>query len=236
MACSHPGGREGPACSRLAFLWGTNLRFGWTLLGLYGLLTQLFEQGSVSSNEPRPLGTATNQQAWRSERAELEAGLLVTELLVAERWGLATTHLDSSTPIIEDLGMTPAEFSRFVPIYDCVEFFRFVLNYDRVGWGRCSSRSHTFRHAHTSTDPTRLPRIRLALPLALFLPPRFASSAKLMVGVLPQALRLVGIFLRDCAFRDCRERLVTITILMCPTTRTATDASHMDPESFSSIC
>ena len=105
--CSHPGGREGSACSPLPFLWGTNLRVTCVVLvGLFGL-------GSVAWTEPRLLGTATGQQAWRSERAELEAGLLV-----AERCGLATTLLDSLLPSIEDPGLNPAAFSCFVLIYD----------------------------------------------------------------------------------------------------------------------
>ena len=44
--------------------------------------------------------------------------LLVTELLVAERCGLATTYLDSLAPSIEDPGMNPAAFSCFALIYD----------------------------------------------------------------------------------------------------------------------
>ena len=88
------------------------------LVGLYGLLVGLFGLGSVASTEPRLLGTATVQQAWRRERAEPEARLLVTELLVAERCGLATTHLDSLTPSSEDPGMNPAAFSCFALIYD----------------------------------------------------------------------------------------------------------------------
>ena len=72
----------------------------------------------MASTEPRLLGTATVRQAWRSERAELEGRLLVTELLVAERCGLATTHVDSLAPSIEDLGINPAAFSCFALIYD----------------------------------------------------------------------------------------------------------------------
>ena len=87
-------------------------------MGLYGLLVGLFGLGSVASTEPRLLGTAKVQQAWRSERAEPEARLLVTELLVAERCGLATTHLDSLAPSSEDPGMNPAAFSCFALIYD----------------------------------------------------------------------------------------------------------------------
>ena len=44
--------------------------------------------------------------------------LVVVELLVAERCGLATTHLDSLAPSIEDPGMNPAAFSCFALIYD----------------------------------------------------------------------------------------------------------------------
>ena len=119
MACSHPGGREGLVRSPLPFLWGTNSRLGCVaLVGLYGLLVGLLGLGSVASTEPRLLGTATVQQAWRRERAEPEARLLVTELLVAERCGLATTHLDSLTPSSEDPGMNPATFSCFALSYD----------------------------------------------------------------------------------------------------------------------
>ena len=39
-------------------------------------------------------------------------------MLVAERCGLATTHLDSLASSIEDTGMNPAEFSCFDLIYD----------------------------------------------------------------------------------------------------------------------
>ena len=119
MACSHPGGREGSVCSPLPSLWGTNLRLGCVaLVGLYGLLVERFGLGSVASTEPRLLGTATVQQAWWSKRAELEARLLVTELLVAGRSGLATAHLDSLAPSNEDPGMNPAAFSCFALIYD----------------------------------------------------------------------------------------------------------------------
>ena len=72
----------------------------------------------MASTEPRLLGTTTVQQAWRSERAELEARLLVTELLVAGRSGLATAHLDSLAPSSEDPGMNPAAFSCLALIYD----------------------------------------------------------------------------------------------------------------------
>ena len=119
MACRHPGGREGLACSPLPFIWSTNLRVAHVaLVGLYGLQVERFGLGSVAWTEPRLLETATSQQVWRSERAELEAGLLVAELLVAERCGLATTRLDSLAPSIEDQGTNPAAFSFFILIYD----------------------------------------------------------------------------------------------------------------------
>ena len=51
-------------------------------------------------------------------RTHTHARLLVTELLVAERCGLTTTHLDSLTPSSEDPGMNPAAFSCFALIYD----------------------------------------------------------------------------------------------------------------------
>ena len=89
----------------------SSLPGGLLLVGHFGL-------GSVALIEPLLLGTATVQQAWWSDRAELEARLLVTELLVAERCGLATAHLDSLAPSIEDLGMNPAAFSCFGLIYD----------------------------------------------------------------------------------------------------------------------
>ena len=88
------------------------------LVGLHDLLEGLFGLGSVAATEPHLLGTVTGQQAWRSERAELEARLLVTELLVAERCDLATTHLDSLAPSIEDPGTNPAAFFCFVLISD----------------------------------------------------------------------------------------------------------------------
>ena len=69
----------------------------------------------------RPSPACSGQQRssnWRSERAELEVRLLVTELLVAKRCGLATAHLDSLAPSIEDPGMNPAAFSCFALTYD----------------------------------------------------------------------------------------------------------------------
>ena len=303
MACSHPGGREGSVCSPLAFLWGTNLRLGCVaLVGLYGLLVGLFGLGSVASTEPRRLGTATVQQAWRSERAELEARLLVTEQLVAGRSGLATAHLDRLAPSSEDPGMNPAAFSWFALIYDdlrqpmpapssvaigtavanrsswhavpqqaprlagdfsCDCMFRgereggytrqvgpsvdtaimtTVLSTNRVDSGSFSSRRCAFRRTHTSTDPNRLLCIRLALPLNLFLPSRFAPGTKLMVGVSPRASWPAGAFLRDCTFWDCKGGVLIINrqqvgpLVNTPATTTATGINHVDSGRFSSRC
>ena len=303
MACSHPGGREGSVCSPLAFLWGTNLHLGCVaLVGLYGLLVGLFGLGSVASTEPRLLGTATVQQAWRSERAELEARLLVTEQLVAGRSGLATAHLDSLAPSSEDPGMNPAAFSWFALIYDdlrqpmpapsivaigtavanssswhavpqqasrlagdfsCGCMFRgereggytrqvgpsvdtaimtTVLSTNRVDSRSFSSRRCAFRRTHTSTDPLRLLCIRLALPLNLFLPSRFAPGTKLMVGVSPRASWPAGFFLRDCTFWDCKGGVLIINrqqvgpLVNTPATTTATGINHVDSGRFSSRC
>ena len=272
------------------------------LVGLYGLLVGLFGLGSVASTEPRLLGTATVQQAWRSERAELEARLLVTEQLVAGRSGLATAHLDSLAPSSEDPGMNPAAFSWFALIYDdlrqpmpapsivaigtavanssswhavpqqaprlagdfsCDCMFRgereggytrqvgpsvdtaimtTVLSTNRVDSRSFSSRRCAFRRTHTSTDPIRLLCIRLALPLNLFLPSRFAPGTKLMVGVSPRASWPAGVFLRDCTFWDCKGGVLIINrqqvgpLVNTPAITTATGINHVDSGRFSSRC
>ena len=301
MACSHPGGREGLVCNPLPFLWGTNSRLGCVaLVGLYGLLVGLFGLGSVASTEPRLLGTATVQQAWRRERAEPEARLLVTELLVAERCGLATTHLDSLTPSSEDPGMNPAAFSCFALIYDdlcqpipapgivaietavanssrcavpqqaprpagdyscgCMfwgerrgghtrqpvgpsvdaAIMTTVLSTTRVDSRSFSSRNCAFRRTHTSTDPIRLLCIRLALPFTLSLPSRFAPGTKLMVAVSPRAPWFAGAFSRDCTFLGCRGGVLTINrqpvgpLVSTAAITTATVINHVDSGSFSS--
>ena len=256
----------------------------------------------MASTEPRLLGTATVQQAWRSERAELEARLLVTEQLVAGRSGLATPHLDSLAPSSEDPGMNPAAFSWFALIYDdlrqpmpaprivaigtavanssswhavpqqaprlagdfsCDCMFRgereggytrqvgpsvdtaimtTVLSTNRVDSRSFSSRRCAFRRTHTSTDPIRLLCIRLALPLNLFLPSRFAPGTKLMVGVSPRASWPAGFFLRDCTFWDCKGGVLIINrqqvgpLVNTPATTTATGINHVDSGRFSSRC
>ena len=290
-------------CSPLLFLWGTKSRLGCVaLVRLYGLLVGLFGLGSVASTEPRLLGTATVQQAWRRERAEPEARLLVTELLVAERCGLATTHLDSLTPSSEDPGMNPAAFSCFAlsyhdlcqPIpapgivaietavanssrcavpqqaprpagdYSCGCMFwgerggghtrqpvgpsvdaaimTTVLSTNRVDTRSFSSRNCAFRRTHTSTDPIRLLCIRLALPLTLSLPSRFAPGTKLMVAVSPRAPWFAGAFSRDCTFLGCRGGVLTINrqpvgpLVSTAAITTATVINHVDSGSFSSRC
>ena len=69
-----------------------------------------------------------------------------------------------------------------------------VLSTNRVDSRSFSSRSCAFRRTHTSTDPIRLLCIRLALPLTLTLPSRFAPGTELMVGVSPRAQWLAGAF------------------------------------------
>ena len=289
-------------CSPLPFLWVTNSRLGCVaLVRLYGLLVGLFGLGSAASTGPRLLGTATVQQAWRSGRAEPEARLLVTELLVAERCGLATTHLDSLTPSSEDPGMNPAAFSCFALSYDdlcqpipapgivaietavanssrcavpqqaprpagdysCGCMFwgerggghtrqpvgpsvdaaiMTVLSTNRVDSRSFSSRNCAFRRTHTSTDPIRLLCIRLALPLTLSLPSRFAPGTKLMVAVSPRAPWFAGAFSRDCTFLGCRGGVLTINrqpvgpLVSTAAITTATVINHVDSGSFSSRC
>ena len=65
-----------------------------------------------------PPAQDSNGPTWWSERAEIEAGLLRTEPLVAKKYGLATIHVDSLTPSIEDSGTNPAAFSCSALIYD----------------------------------------------------------------------------------------------------------------------
>ena len=65
-------------------------------------------------------------------------------------------------------------------------------------------------YTHASADPIRLLCIRLALPLTLSLPSRFAPSARLMVGDTPCALLLVGDFSCGCMFWEKRGRVLAI--------------------------
>ena len=105
-----------------------------------------------------------------------------------------------------------------------------------------SSRRCAFRRTHTSTDPIRLLCIRLALPLNLFLPSRFAPGTKRMVGVSPRASWPAGVFIRDCTFWDCKGGVLIINrqqvgpLVNTPATTTATGINHVDSGRFSSRC
>ena len=117
-----------------------------------------------------------------------------------------------------------------------------VLSTNRVDSRSFSSRSCAFRRTHTSTDPIRLLCIRLALPLNLFLPSRFAPGTKLMVGAPPRAPWLAGAFSRDCTFWDCRGGVLTINrqqvgpLMSTAAITTATGINHVDSGRFSSRC
>ena len=117
-----------------------------------------------------------------------------------------------------------------------------VLSTNRVDSGSFSSRRCAFWRTHTSTDPIRLLCIRLALPLNLFLPSRFAPGTKLMVGVSPRASWPAGAFLRDCTFWDCKGGVLIINrqqvgpLVNTPATTTATGINHVDSGRFSSRC
>ena len=77
---------------------------------------------------------------------------------------------------------------------------RTVLSSNRVDSESFSSGCCAFRRTHTSADPIRLLCIRLALPLTLPSPSRFAPSARLTVGGTPCALWPVGDFSCDYMF------------------------------------
>ena len=117
-----------------------------------------------------------------------------------------------------------------------------VLSTNRVDSRSFSSRRCAFRRTHTGTDPIRLLCIRLALPLNLFLPSRFAPGTKLMVGVSPRASWPAGGFLRDCTFWDCKGGVLIINrqqvgpLVNTPATTTATGINHVDSGRFSSRC
>ena len=117
-----------------------------------------------------------------------------------------------------------------------------VLSTNRVDSRSFSSRSCAFRRTHTSTDPIRLLCIRLALPLTLSLPSRFAPGTKLMVGVSPRAQWLAGAFSRDCTFWDCRGGVLTINrkpvgpLVSTAAITTAPGINHVDSGRFSPRC
>ena len=117
---------------------------------------------------------------------------------------------------------------------------RTVLSTNRVDSGRFSSRCCAVRRTHTSADPIRLLCIRLALPLTLLLPSRFAPSAKLMVGGTPCGLWLSGDFSCDCIFWDKRGGELTgqpVDPTVGTITMTAVmSANRVDLGSFISRC
>ena len=113
---------------------------------------------------------------------------------------------------------------------------RTVLSTNRVDSGSFSSGCCAFRRTHTSADPIRLLCIRLALPLTLPLPLRFAPSARLTVGGTPCALWLVGGFSCDCMFWENSGGGLTTQPVGTATMTTVTSTNRVDLESFSSRC
>ena len=113
---------------------------------------------------------------------------------------------------------------------------RTVLSTNRVDSGSFSSGCCAFRRTHTSADHIRLLGIRLALPLTLSLPLRFAPSARLTVGGTPCALWLVKDFSCDCMFWENSGGGLTTQPVGTATMTTVTSANRVDLESFSSRC
>ena len=113
---------------------------------------------------------------------------------------------------------------------------RTVLSTNRVDSGSFSSGCCAFRRTHTSADPIRLLCIRLALPLTLHLPLRFAPSARLTVGGTSCALWLVGGFSCDCMFWENSGGGLTTQPVGTATMTTVTSTNCVDLESFSSRC
>ena len=113
---------------------------------------------------------------------------------------------------------------------------RTVLSTNRVDSGSFGSGCCAFRRTHTSADPIRLLCIRLALPLTLPLPLRFAPSARLTVGGTPCALWLVGDFSCDCMSWENSGGGLTTQPVGTATMTTVTSANRGDLESFSSRC
>ena len=114
------------------------------------------------------------------------------------------------------------------------QIVRTVLSTNRVDSGSFSSRCCAFRRTHTSADPIRLLCIRLALPLTLPLPSRFAPSARLTVGGTPYALWLMRDFACDCLFLENSEGGPTTQPVGTATMTTVTSANRVDLESLSS--
>ena len=113
---------------------------------------------------------------------------------------------------------------------------RTVLSTNCVDSESFSSGCCAFRHTHTSADPIRLLCIRLALPLTLPLPLRFAPSARLTVGGTPCALWFVGGFSCDCMFWENSGGGLTTQPVGTTTMTAVTSANRVDLESLSSRC
>ena len=113
---------------------------------------------------------------------------------------------------------------------------RTVVSTNHVDSRSFSSRCWAFRRTHPSADPIRLLCIRLALPLTLPLPLRFAPSARLTVGGTPCALWLVEDFSCDCIFLENRGGGLTTQPVGTAIMTTVTSANRVDLESFSSRC
>ena len=113
---------------------------------------------------------------------------------------------------------------------------RTVLSTNRVDPGSFSSRCCAFRRTHASADPIRLLCIRLALPLTLPLPSRFAPSARLTVGGTPCALWLMEDFSCDFIFWEKSGGGLTMQPVGTATMATVMSANRVDLQSFSSRC
>ena len=113
---------------------------------------------------------------------------------------------------------------------------RTVLSTNRVDSGSFSSRCCAFRRTHASADPIRLLCIRLALPLTLPLPSRFAPSARLTVGGTPCALWLMEDFSCDFMFWEKSGGGLTMQPVGTATMTTVMSANRVDLQSFSSRC
>ena len=113
---------------------------------------------------------------------------------------------------------------------------RTVLSTNRVDSGSFSSRCCALRRTHTSADPIRLLCIRLASPLTLPLPSRFAPNARLTVGGTPYALWLVGDFACDCMLWENSGGGLTTQPVGTATMTIVTSANRVDLESSSSRC
>ena len=115
-----------------------------------------------------------------------------------------------------------------------------ALSINRVDSRSISSRCWAFRRTHASADPIRLLCIRLALPLTLSLPSRFAPSTRFMVGDTPCTLWLVGDVSYDFMFWEKGGGGLTRQPVGPPvgtaTMTTVMSADRMDLGSFSSRC